>query len=172
MVTAARLREVLIYDPLTGVFTWRVTCNARAAAGSVAGCPGGENRTGRIRIRVDGTLYLAHRLAFLYMTGSIPSGGIDHEDRDHQNNRWLNLRPATGSQNNANASLQKNNSSGVKGVRWVQRLRKYHARIAWHGREIHLGYFSTMESAVEFRRLAAELLFGEFANPRDFQVPQ
>lgn len=86
MLTQVRLREVLRYNQRTGVFTWRVQLAHRVKPGDVAGC----NDSGYQRIRVDGRLYYAHRLAWLYVTGTWPRHNIDH--RISLSNRFKNLR--------------------------------------------------------------------------------
>jgi hypothetical protein len=65
-LTAARLRELLHYDPETGVWKWQVVTSRRVHIGAIAGY---QNNKGRHTIRVDGRRYAAHHLAFLYMTG-------------------------------------------------------------------------------------------------------
>jgi hypothetical protein len=80
------LRELLSYDPKTGMFTWRIRSARRVHIGDVAG---GVNGRGYLTIRVDGRQYLAHRLAFLHMTGSWPKKEhIDHINMDRADNRW------------------------------------------------------------------------------------
>jgi hypothetical protein len=156
-ITAERLREVLDYDPLTGRFTWRVT-SRRTRAGQIAG----RYNQGYWKIGIDGKLYLAHRLAWLYMTGEFPTLNIDHIDRDGTNNRWSNLREATQAQNLANSRRYCNNKGGFKGV--LQRGPSWLAQIQPNGRPIHLGMFPTPEAAHAAYMAAARKYFGEFAN--------
>lgn len=92
-LTAAELAEWLSYDPVTGQFTWVQCASNRAPVGSVARCVDGK---GYICIRLHGQLYRAHRLAWLAMTGTWPPDLIDHENRVPADNRWENLRLATG----------------------------------------------------------------------------
>ncbi len=136
MVTQAELKKILSYDPATGVFTWKVSPVNSVKVGDVAGSP---NNKGYIHISISGKLYKAHRLAFLYMEGAIPPK-VDHADRNTLNNAWLNLRPCTQSQNVMNSST-KRGESGLRGVRWCPRNRKWQARIGVNGQRIHLGYF-------------------------------
>lgn len=160
MITQARLKEVLNYDPLTGIFAWiKKTCR-KVVVGAVAGHVADS---GYVFIRIFGRLYRAHRLAYLFMTGEFPLVGIDHENTDKGDNRWLNLRPATKSQNAMNADAPSNNTSGVRGVSWDSRDQKWHAYIAKDGKRINLGYFTKRETAAMRRRRAEEKLFGEFA---------
>lgn len=111
MVTAEELRAVLSYEAETGQFI-RLQATLRSPAGSIAGTPHGE---GYSVIRVNGRLYLAHRLAWLWMTGEWPTE-IDHRDRNRSNNRWANLREVTRTQNNYNAGRRSDNTSGFRGV--------------------------------------------------------
>jgi hypothetical protein len=157
-VSQDRLREVLAYDPLTGVVTWIKQINARGLLGSIAGYV--EN-TGHRRIRVDGVVHSASRLAWLFMTGEWPEDEVDHENTDPSDNRWINLRPATRVLNGANRKRHSNNKSGYKGVCWDRGMKKYKAYI----RRTRLGYFDDPASAHAAYVEAARKLFGEYANP-------
>lgn len=145
-LTAARVREVLHYDPLTGVFTWRVKTCRKVVAGTVAGCLSKAN--GYVLIRIDGALHLAHRLAFLWMTGAWPKDMVDHRDGVRNNNRWGNLRNATGTLNSQNQrSARGATKSGILGVTWFAQTGKWRAEIKTPGRKLSLGYFSTKDEA-------------------------
>ncbi len=159
MITTERLREVLAYDPDTGVFTWRVA-RGRQSAGAVAGS---LNGSGYLLIRIDRRSYPAHRLAFVYMTGAWPENEIDHMNLDRADNRFENLREATHSQNMANGRRRSNNTSGLKGAHWRKRNRRWQAQIRVAGRKKHLGYFDTPEEANAAYREAATQHFGKFA---------
>lgn len=166
-LTAEQLRAVLDYIPSTGMFFWRHRPEARKEwntkyAGQAAGTP--TVPRGYIQIMVLSRLYLAHRLAFLWMTGAWPrSEEVDHIDGDHANNAWRNLREVTGSQNKMNLPLRSDNTSGVKGVWWDKRRSMWAAEIMIAGRKRHLGYFDNLEAAKAIRIKAAERLHGEFA---------
>jgi len=159
-VTADRLREVLDYDPLTGIFRWRIRPANRMRIGQIAG---GGHVKGYRRIRVDGLLYLAHRLAWLFVHGDFPILDIDHIDRNRDNNAIENLRVATTSLNCANSRHRRNNTSGFKGVEWRKAKQKWHAGIMVDGRRLHLGTFDTPEAAHAAYMAAAVKHFGEFA---------
>lgn len=88
-ITAERLRELLHYDPETGIFTWRVARRANVEAGDVAGCI--DKNEGYRRIVVDGRIYKAAHLAWLYMTGKRPAGYILRNNRNRADDRWSNL---------------------------------------------------------------------------------
>lgn len=159
MLTQDRLKDLLHYDPDTGVFTWRVATNRRVRVGAVAGC---RNEKGYIRIRIDGRNYRAHRLAFLYVNGTFPPADVDHIDRRPSNNRWDNLRPATRSDNNKNIRINSNNTSGWKGVIWNKRDRKWVAQAKLNGRFRSLGYYTTPEEASDAYEAFARKHHGEF----------
>jgi hypothetical protein len=148
MLTADRLRELLHYEPGTGVFTWRV---------SRGSCRIGD------KVRIDRGLYYAHRLAWLYMTGEWPAHQIDHINGVPGDDRWANLRPATNAQNNANGSRRVTNKSGFKGVWWHKQCRKWVAAIMVNGRSRHLGLFNCPAAAHAAYVEAANKHFGEFA---------
>lgn len=160
LITAARLREVLHYNPKTGVFTWRVrTCN-RVKVGDVAGSPHPE---GYLRIQIDGRQYLAHRLSRLHTTGKWPPDEIDHLYGNKSDNRPHRLRLATRSENEHNKGLRKDNTSGTKCVVWHIGRRKWQANIRINGRRIHLGLFANPVHAWIVYRRAALKFHGHFA---------
>lgn len=87
---------------------------------------------------------------------------VDHKDRNRLNNRRSNLRICTHQQNRFNHNLQKNNTSGVSGVRLNKARNKYVARIKFCGYDVHLGYYKDFESAVQARNAGADFLFDDF----------
>jgi hypothetical protein len=91
-VTQTRLKELLEYDPETGIFRWRIKPSNRVRVGQIAG---NLDTYGNRQIRIDNKSYLAHRLAVLYVTGSWPTEDIGHRDLDNDNNAWGNLWQAT-----------------------------------------------------------------------------
>lgn len=91
-LTHARLLQALRYEPTTGKFFWRIRAAHRRFPGEPAGSP---SKDGRIRIRIDGTLYYGYRLAWFYMTGAWPANNVDHINGDQTDDRWENLRDVT-----------------------------------------------------------------------------
>ena len=146
LLTAERLREILRYDPGTGQFACLVTrSNNGAKAGAIAGT---RKTNGYVYIQINHRMYLAHRLAWLYMTGEWPSREVDHEDTDPSNNRWSNLRLATSGENSQNQRRPgRRNTSGYLGVSYDKSRGKYAATIGLNGRTIHLGRHDTPEEA-------------------------
>lgn len=158
MITHQRLKDLLNYDPETGEFTWLASRTGTARAGTIAG----RVNHGYRRISIDGTKYLAHRLAWLHVHGAWPAGDIDHIDMNRSNNRIANLREATTSQNKGNSRAYSNNTSGVKGVCWNKNGRFWQAQIRFQGKKLHLGCFGDINDAAAAYEKAAAELFGEF----------
>lgn len=156
MVTQERLKELLHYDPETGIFTRLTTCGG-VFRGSLAGYVHGP--TGYIMIKVDGKGYRAHRLAWMYMYGVMPKEFIDHVDRCRSNNRIANLRDVTRKQNNENTGLRKDNKSGFVGVSWFAQVNGFMAGIRHNGKRIHLGCFSDAKEASEAVEAMRDKLF-------------
>src|ERR1035437_5724966 len=100
-LTQEKLKELLHYDPETGLFTWKNTRHNAVKIGAIAGY---WRKDGYVGIYVLGHHYLAHRIAWLYMTCEWPEFEIDHENRKYSDNRWKNLREATHLQNMHNVS--------------------------------------------------------------------
>jgi len=160
VLTQELLKELLNYDPDTGIFTWKVFRGGGSPkVGEIAGSPVTD---GYIKIKLAGKLRAAHHLAWLYMTGELPVE-LDHIDRNPANNRWENLRKATSHQNAHNKGKYKNNTTGYKGV-FAAPSGAWHARIRVEGRLKFLGTFSTPELAHKAYCAAADKLHGEFAN--------
>ena len=164
LVTRERLRELLDYDPLTGLFAWKVKRNSSRGCllpGTIAGTVGPSN--GYVYIKVDGKRYFAHRLAFLWMEGTMPPEQVDHINGVRSDNRWSNLRHATQWENIGNRAVFATSKSGVKGVYWNKKAGKWRATIRSAGRQHFLGYFNTVEEAQAVYNFAAGLVFGQFA---------
>jgi len=158
MVSQKRLKEILHYDPNTGVFTWKVRVSNRVKIGDVAGVLDSSRNTPYIRMQVDSKKYFAHRLAWLYVYGTFPEFEIDHINRSGSDNRIANLRDVNTSYNMRNACKSINNLSGMTGVSWCKVREIWRATIGVNSKCIHLGYFNNLEAA-KIRRLAANLKY-------------
>ena len=144
-LTAARLRELLHYDPETGVFTWKIkrsNVEANQPAGAIA-------RSGYRVIGIDRALHLAHRLAFLFQTGEWPKGQVDHRNGLRDCNAWANLRDVDALTNGQNRRVPKrgNPYSTTLGATWCSFSGRWIAKIRIDGRYVHLGRFDTQEEA-------------------------
>lgn len=160
-VTADRLRQLFDYDQSTGDFTRKVQTSNRVKVGQVAGC---INSEGYVLIHVDGKRYLAHRLAWLFVTGSMPNNLIDHVNERRADNRWENLRAADNAQNLWNRGASKASARGLKGVSFERRTGRWRASIMARGESVFLGRFSTAEEAHSAYAAAANDFHRQFAN--------
>jgi len=151
MLDQDRLKELLHYDPETGVFTWRVD-RGSVKAGSEAGC---VHSNGYHLIKVCKKIFYAHRLVFLYMTGGWPSQHVDHINGKKRDNRWFNLRDVDVGMNSQNErSPRVNNKSGFLGVCLISGSsgKPYRAQIGLPGgagKTKNLGRYATPEEAHE-----------------------
>lgn len=156
-----RAARCLEYNRVAGEFVW---ANTEAIRANIRGKPAGSVYSdGYVYIRFEGKCLLAHRLAWVIMTGLLPSGPIDHIDMDRANNSAFNLRLASVTQNNRNRRAQSNNTSGHKGVTFHKGTGKYHAKICANKKRISLGYFNSAEQAALAYQQAAKEHHGEFA---------
>ena len=146
MLTQAELKTILSYNQDTGVFIRLISRNSRYKAGMVAGSP---NNAGYYHIQVNGKLYKSHRLAWLYMTGSMPKEFIDHINGDKSDNRFCNLREATRAENNRNVTKRKNNKSGHKGVYWDNKECKWIAYARVDYKPYRIGAFDEINLAIK-----------------------
>lgn len=158
--TQARLKDVLHYEPSTGVFTWLKVTSNRIRIGDQAGS---IRENGYRDIRFDGKAVRAHRLAWLYMTGEWPDGHLDHKNLKRDDNWWENLRPATRTQNNCNMSIRSDNKTGVKGICWNTEKRKWMVTISAAGVTKNLGCFKDFDLAKEVITSARNEMHGDFA---------
>jgi HNH endonuclease len=161
MLTVDRLRKLLTYNPETGVFRWKVDRNNRASEGDIAGHE--HSRSKRRLIAIDGHLYMAGRLAWLYMKGRWPNYVINCVNGDPSDIRWANLRQITLAQRQASRPAK--NKLGVKGV-WKTGHGKYAAEIRVNREKKYLGQFDTLEEASAAYAKAARTAFGSFARAR------
>jgi hypothetical protein len=160
-LTAERLREVLRYDPETGVFVWlkRTSEKSRIKVGAVAGHE--HKSSGYIVIWVDGLAYQAQVLAWLYVYGEWPEDLVDHRDKNKKRNAIGNLRDANNSQNKANGATYSKPTGLLKGV--TINSGRYRAQIVKDYKHEHLGYFDTEELAHAAYLARAKELHGDFA---------
>jgi len=142
------LSAVLSYCPLSGYFTWKSFRGGKARAGSLAGA---IDSKGYVQIKINGKLYLAHRLAWFYASGQWPDSHIDHIDRNPKNNAIANLRLCSHAENHQNIDVRSDNSSGVTGVSWIKKSQKWLAYINRNGVRHRIGLFASIDSAVAAR---------------------
>ena len=161
-LTVDLLNELFEYGKETGKLYWKVA-RQRGNVGDEVGC---DNGRGYLVTRINNKNYRLHRVIFLMHKGYLPKT-LDHVNGDRADNRIENLRAVTRSQNQHNRKLNKNNTSGYKGVSFNARLKLWKASICLEGKRIHLGCYKTPEEADEVVRKAREELHGAFAHHGD-----
>lgn len=149
-LTQERLKELLSYNQETGVFRWKTQRGKNKTQGKEAGT---RDRCGYVCIKIQGKLYKAHKLAWLYVYGVFPSKELDHISGLRFDNRICNLREASRSENMQNTTVHIGNTSGYLGVCWVNRAMKWQAQIMLNGKKKFLGYWDTPEMADKAYRL-------------------
>lgn len=167
------LQSLLHYEPATGTFTWKERTGrsksdnifnslfAGKRAGSKVSTP--RSKTSYVAINLGGKMRKAHRLAFIYMTGSAPQQ-VDHIDHNGMNNAWSNLRASDSKDNARNLPLQKSNKTNVIGVNWHKAAKKWHVRaVNKDGVRVDLGRYDCFDQAVAVRK-AYEVEFKYFDN--------
>lgn len=165
MLTASRLREVMRYEPETGLFQWISKPRGRATADWFAGT---QHGSGYLVICIDGSNYRAHRLAWLYVKGDWPKRTIDHKNRVRSDNRFSNLREASTRRNT------QNQDGGVE-MRETKRGLRWRARITHAGRLVTVGTFQTREEAESARIEAKKLMHAGYIpriSPEKNQGPE
>jgi hypothetical protein len=123
-----------------------------AGKAAFSGCNGHGYRQGAI----DGRMLLGHRVAWALHYGCWPSAHIDHINGDRSDNRIANLREASAAENNRNMRKFSSNASGVTGVNYHKRDRRFRAFISIKNKSVHLGNFASLEAASEARRNAEQ----------------
>lgn len=156
------LRKILKYNPDTGVFTWIVDIGNLKLKGKRAGC---KNNGKYLQIGINGKTYMAHRLAWLYMTGMYPKLHIDHINGVKDDNRWCNLRICNRSQNQCNRKVGKSNRLGIKGVDLHNG--RFRAVTQYLGIRYELGGYGTAETASMVYEWFANKLHGKFYRGRN-----
>jgi len=152
-ITQEELKRLLHYDPDTGVFVW--LCNKRKSnefgnAGTIA------NRRGKkyIQISINFKKYYAHRLAWLYMHGSLPKNQIDHINGNGIDNMICNLREVTIIENRRNHRKYITNKTGMTGACRDKRCGKWKTYIHLYGILKNIGYFDNIFDAACSRKNA------------------
>lgn len=158
-LTIDLLREIYNYEPDSGKITRRVN-RGKWKSGSQVGTIG---KNGYRYVGINGKLYLAHRLIWLYVYGRWPVADIDHINRNRDDNRLANLREANRSENNINSKIQHNNTSGYKGAYYEKRRDYWYSEIWVNSKKIYLGSYGTAKEAGKVYEAAAKKYYGSFA---------
>jgi hypothetical protein len=152
----SRVIALFSYDPETGILT-------RKSTGLAVGY---LEKSGYLRVSIDGERHLVHRVIFFYVKGFWPPDDLDHEDTVRTHNVWKNLRPADRSQSSMNRGMRIDNTSGIKGVNWREDVGKWQARISAYNKRVSIGFFESISdaaTALEEKRIE---LHGKFGRSR------
>jgi hypothetical protein len=159
------IKDNLNYDPDTGHLWWTKRGSGRQTDRPV----GTLDHHGYVRVSSSRQgikkqkKYVVHRLAWFLYYGVWPKDQIDHINNVRDDNRIVNLREATASENHGNRKFFEGGSSKYKGVHWYKQTCKWHAQIRINYKKIHLGsYDNEKEAALAYNKAALET-FGEFA---------
>jgi hypothetical protein len=168
------VKKLLHYNPETGQLFWKQrgrdffkserdwkiwnTKNANKEAFL------SRNSHGYVKGSIFDRTLIAHRVIWAIQTGEWPEHEIDHINRQRADNRWINLREATSSQNKTNVSSRQNSSSKYIGVSWCETRKIWQASIRKAEKKKHLGRFSCEIDAAKAYDAAAQIIHGQFAN--------
>lgn len=172
-LTAEFVRSIFDYNPETGIFLWKhrfeickcvINWNKKHAGREA----GRTTRSGYREVNINNNFYMVHRLIWLHATGEWPKNEIDHINVNKLDNRLINLREATRTQNTYNRIIKKGNNTGFRGVRFRDDVKKkqFAVCIGFKGRTINLGYYKTAEEAHEVYKKAVKKYHGEFGRTK------
>lgn len=151
------LLKILDYDELSGIFKWKTKISKCIHVGDVAG---NINKISNyIQIRINKQIFLAHRLAWFYVTGKWPENGVDHKDAIRSHNWISNLRDCTSQINNQNRQrcIQTQTfHSNIPGVHFRAERKKWRVLLTINNKVIYFGHYKRQEDAelvcIEARR--------------------
>jgi hypothetical protein len=144
MITQEGLNEMFYYD---GFDLYWAKPTGRMRVGDLAG----TNSHGYRQVQINKKLYRVHRVIWFMVFGHMPYGVIDHINGNRSDNRLENLRDVTYKENNRNQKISKINTSGMTGVSWNWRRKKYSSYFWRNGKQNYLGFFSSYKDAVNAR---------------------
>ena len=149
MINYDEAHRIFRYDPVWGKLYYRIDRGTQGIRGREVGWVNDGYR----KTKIDGKCYSVHRIIWLMVYGNWPNN-IDHVNHAPDDNRIENLRSVTHHENLLNQKLQKNNKSGIVGVRWCGPRNKWLARISINKNVVHLGYFDNIFEAACARKSA------------------
>lgn len=158
-LTAEQARDLFRYEPETGLLYWRATGKGR---GDISLPAVRLNGHGYWIVCVNYRRYRAHRVIWLMERGEWPAHELDHINGDRADNRMVNLREVTTSQNQMNRRKAKNNTSGVTGVSWHSIGKKWAVELWVRGRKRYFGLHEDLEFAELVSSEARRKYHGEF----------
>ena len=153
-ITQKELKELVNYNPETGIMTWKVNIGPN---GKIDKQVGYINNVGYWFTSIKCQRYLFHRLIWIFVNGSFEYDSIDHIDHNPLNNKINNLRNVSHKQNLKNRKLSSNNTSGFHGVIFNKQASNWKAVIEVNSKRINLGHFLDKSDAIKARKHAERL---------------
>ncbi len=148
-----------LFEYIENSLYWKSN-HRKSKVGKKAGVP---HSKGYVQITYKKQLYMEHRIVFLMNYGYLPKL-IDHINGNRADNRILNLREATLSQNGQNMKTPKHNTSGIKGVTWRECSQNWRVQISINGKNKYIGTFKDIELAKKCIQHTRTKYHGEFTN--------
>ena len=139
-----------------GIFKWKIVIFSNVRIGDIAKS---IDKDGYITIGINGRHNRAHRLAWLYVYGNLPEHEIDYINHNKIDNRIKNLRDVTRFENAKNKSMRSSSKSGIQGVSWDKKRKKWIAQIM----KKNLGRFNSIDEAKQARE-EAKIKYGFHPN--------
>jgi hypothetical protein len=159
MTTLTQEEAHRLFEYRGGVLLWKIKPAMRVNVGDVAGW---RNDKGYQKIFIKGKQWGVHKIIFLMHHGYMPEL-VDHIDNNPSNNNIENLRPANKTQNNWNAKIRKDNTSGCKNVNWHSQKRKWQVRLCINKKSVSFGLYNDLEFADLVAQEARSKYFGKFS---------
>ena len=162
MITFKTAMEFFRYEPSSGKLFWKKASRNKVKVGAEVGSI--KKDTGYRGFQLHGENLYVHRVIMLIITGGYDEKlQVDHIDHDRLNNRPENLRLVSQHENLKNVSKKALNTSGIVGVSYITRDRRWVAKIYIDKKNTNLGYFKTLEEAAAVRK-EAEIKYGYHSN--------
>lgn len=152
------LKRCVNYNPDNGLFTNLIN-RGKSKKGKIIGH---INLRGYVQIRLNMKMYWAHRLAWFYTYEVWPTNLIDHINNIKSDNRILNLREATMSQNKMAQGITKGNKSGYKGVFFMKNTGKWKATCTINNKSNYIGTYDTPKEAFDAYNNFISLAHGKY----------
>jgi len=154
------LKASLTYEPGTGLLAWVKPTRKSIRPGAVAGTP---THNGYVQVGFNGSVYYAHRLAWLLTHGVWPADEVDHINGIKDDNRLTNLRVVSSTENSRNIAKRNTNTSGVIGVTWDKARAKWKVMIGVNRKNVNIGRYTSLKEATGARH-DAEVKYGFHTN--------
>jgi len=132
-----------LFDYKNGELFWKNPKSNRVKIGQKAGS---KNNKGYFKTAINGKYFLNHRIIFMIHYGFLPKM-IDHIDNNSENNFIENLRPATRSENQHNSKISQNNTSGIKGIYWNKKSKKWKTQFKLNNKKMYFGEYNDIDYA-------------------------